>query len=258
MSRRIDMRLDSNRKPLRQWRFLLLSLMMIGVITRLVIYATSNRPSLQGGVSQPAPDGQLSDRVASSAFGQTPVTPIVDHTTLWVDSVKRGPIVWLVRGFGVLVRGDAGRLKAELRISEPQARNIESGQPVSIETRMHSIPGKVVGINPRVINRLVAIEVSLEGDLPKDIKAGLEIDGTIEVGRSEDVVYLARPIHGQADSTSTLFKLAEDGRTATRVRVKFGQSSIKEIEIVDGLKVGDKVILSDMSEYEGVAMIRLN
>jgi hypothetical protein len=89
-------------------------------------------------------------------------------------------------------------------------------------------------------------------------KTGHQVDGTIEVERLEDVIYVGRPVHGQADSTSTLFKLEDDGLSATRVRVMFGRSSVKAIEIVDGLKAGDKVILSDMSAYEGVAVIRLN
>jgi beta-lactamase regulating signal transducer with metallopeptidase domain len=260
LERRIDMILDTSRTrlPLRQWQFLWLPLMLIGAITWLVIPAASSQPRLQGGVSQPAPDGPISDLVASSAFDQTQSTPVVDRTTIWVDSVKRGAVVRQVRGLGVLKPGDDGHLKAEIGIHEPQAKNIESGQPVSIDTRESIIAGKVVGINPRVINSLVIVEVSLEGDLPKNIKAGLEVDGNIEVGRREDVIYVGRPIHGQAESTSSLFKLDDDGLTATRVRVKFGQSSVKTIEIVEGLNVGDKVIVSDMSAYEGVAMIRLN
>jgi HlyD family secretion protein len=102
------------------------------------------------------------------------------------------------------------------------------------------------------------VEVSLEGSLPENIRSGHQVDGMIEVERIEDVIYVDRPVDGQANSTSTLFKLDEDGQTATRVRVWFGRSSVKAIEIVNGLKVGDKVILSDMSAYEGATMIKLN
>jgi HlyD family secretion protein len=163
-----------------------------------------------------------------------------------------------VRGLGVLVPADDGRLKAEIGMPEPQAKGIESGQPASIDTRGSIIHGKVIGINPRVVNGLVVVEVSLEGDLPKNIKAGLGVDGIIEVGRLEDILYVGRPIHGRAESASTLFKLEDDGLTATRVPVKFGQSSVNTIETVEGLKVDDKVIVSDMSAYEGVAVIKLN
>jgi HlyD family secretion protein len=148
--------------------------------------------------------------------------------------------------------------RAEIGVFEPPAKKIERGQPVSIDTHENIIRGKVVGINPRVINNQVTIEVSLEADMPRSIKAGLQVDGAIEIGRFEDVVYVGRPVHGQANSTSTLFKMEEDGGSATRVPVTFGKSTVKAIEIVGGLKVGDKVILSDMSAYEGVAIIKLN
>src|SRR6185295_17069224 len=190
--------------------------------------------------------------------GQTQAPPVVDRATIRVDAVKTGPMIKQVRGLGVLVTADGGRLKAEIGIFEPQAKKIESGQPASVDTREGIISGKVVSINPRVVNNQVTVEVSLEGDLPKNARPGLQVDGVIEVERLEDVLYIGRPIHGQADSTSTLFKLADDGLTAIRVRVVFGRSSVNAIEIVDGLKVGDKVIVSDMSAYEGVAMIRLN
>ena len=158
----------------------------------------------------------------------------------------------------MLVSGDDGRLKAVVGILEPQARNIEIGQPASIEAAETRIPGKVVRITaPRIENSLVNIEVSLEANLPANIRAGLTVDGMVEVERFEDILYVGRPSHGQADSTSTLFKLEDDGLTAVRVRVRFGRSSVTTIEILDGLKVGDNVILSDMSAYDGVETIKL-
>jgi hypothetical protein len=253
LERRIDMILDTNRvrQPLKQWQFLLMPIMLIVCITWLVIPAASSQPGLQGGVTQSAQDGSVS--------GPTQASPVLDRTTLSIDSVKRGPVVRQVRGLGVLVPSDDGRLKVEVGIFEPQARNIEIGQHASIETGESTIPGKVVRIkNPRVENSVVRVEVALEGDLPGNIEAGLQVDGMIEVERFEDVMYVGRPVRGQADSTSSLFKLEDDGLTAIRVRVKFGRSSATAIEIVAGLKVGDKVILSDMSAYEGVAMIKLN
>lgn len=259
LERRIDMILDTNRirQPLRQWQFLLLPIILIAGITWLVIPASS-QPKLKGEVTQPVAAGSISGRTATPAFGQTQATSVVDRTTLWVDSVKRGPIGRQVRGLGVLVPADGGRFKAEIGIFEPQVKQIESGQPVTIDTREGLIPGRVVGINPRIINGQVTVDVSLEGDLPRNLKSGLQVDGMVEVERIEDILYVGRPIHGQADSTSTLFKLEDDGRTAIRVRVTFGRSSVSAIEIIDGLKVGDKVILSDMSAFEGVSMIKLN
>lgn len=262
LERRIEMILDTSRirQPLRQWQFLWLPFLLIGVITWLVIPEASSRPRVQGGVSQSSGNESLppSDHVASTGFGQTQSPPVVDRTAIWVDSVKRGPMVWQVRGLGVLVAGDDGRLKAEVGIFEPQAKDIAIGQPVAIDTRKSVIPGKVVGINPQVTNGQITVEISLEGEMPTSIKVGIQVDGMIEVGRREDVLYVGRPAPGKAESAGTIFKLEDDGRTANRVRVRFGQSSVNTIEIVEGLKVGDRVILSDMGDYEGVATIRLN
>ena len=105
---------------------------------------------------------------------------------------------------------------------------------------------------------MIAVDLSLEGDLPQSARAGLTVDGTIDVDRIEDVLYVGRPAKGQAGGVSSLFKLEECGTTATRVQVKFGKSSVVSIEIIEGLKVGDKVITSDVSPYEGVNKIRLN
>jgi hypothetical protein len=258
LERRIDMILDTTRvrQPLRRWRSLLLPVMLIASVTWLVIPAASSQP--EGGVTQSTPDGPISGAAALNAFDQTQASPVVDRTTIWVDSVKRGPMVRQVRALGVLIPANGGRLKAEIGILESQAGNIQVGQPASIDTREGIIPGKVAAIGPRAPNSAVRVEVTLEGDLPGSINAGLQVDGVIEVERLEDIIYVGRPIPSQADSASTLFKLGDDGLTATRVRVKFGRSSVNAIEIVAGLKVGDKVIVSDMSAYEGVAMIKLN
>jgi beta-lactamase regulating signal transducer with metallopeptidase domain len=261
LERRIEMILDTSRirQPLRQWQFLWLPFLLIGAITWLVIPDASSRTRLQGA-SQSAGNASLpaSDHVASSGVGQTQAPPVVDRTAIWVDSVKRGPMVWQVRGIGVLVAGNDGRLKAEVGIFEAQAKDIAIGQPVAIDTRESLIRGKVVGINPQVTNGQLTVEISLEGELPTNIKVGIQVDGMIEVGRREDVLCVGRPAHGKAESAGNLFKLDDDGRTATRVRVRFGQSSDKGIEIVEGLMAGDKVILSDMGDYEGVSTIRLN
>jgi beta-lactamase regulating signal transducer with metallopeptidase domain len=262
LERRIEMILDTTRirHPLRPWQYLWLPLLLIGVITWLAIPAAGGRAGVQDPLKQVPIDGSspVSDQQASSTVSNAQAAPVVDRTTIWVDSVKRGPITLQVRGLGVLIPDDGGRLKAEVGIFEPQSKGIESGQPASIDTRASVIPGRVVGINPQVTNGQVTVEVSLEGDLPTNLKAGLSVDGVIEVGRREEVVFIGRPVHARADSTATLFKLADDGRTATRVRVRFGQSAVNTIEVVEGLKVGDKVILSDMGDYEGVTTIRLN
>jgi HlyD family secretion protein len=175
-----------------------------------------------------------------------------------ISSVERGSMLRQVRGLGVLVAGDNGRLKAAVQIAETQAKDLQIGQPASIDTRLGMIPGKVMNISPAVTNGLVTVDVSLEGNLPRSAKAGLNVDGLIEIERLDDVLYVGRPASVREGSVFSLFKLEEGGATATKVQVKFGKSSVTVMEILEGLNVGDKVIISDMSGYAGVNSIRLN
>ncbi len=153
---------------------------------------------------------------------------------------------------------DPRRLKAELKIPETQAKDIQIGQVSSIDTRNGIIPGRVVRIDPSVQNGTRTVDVALEGDLPKGAVPDLSVDGTIVLESLNDVVYVGRPVQGQPDSQVGLFKLEPDGKAATRVTVKLGRSSVSTIEIRDGLKPGDQVILSDMSAQDGYDRIRLN
>ncbi len=153
---------------------------------------------------------------------------------------------------------DPRRLKAELKIPETQAKDIQIGQVSSIDTRNGIIPGRVVRIDPSVQNGTRTVDVALEGDLPKGAVPDLSVDGTIVLESLDDVVYVGRPVQGQPDSQVGLFKLDADGKTATRVTVKLGRSSVSTIEIREGLKPGDQVILSDMSAQDGYDRIRLN
>ncbi len=153
---------------------------------------------------------------------------------------------------------DQSRLKAEIKIAETQAKDIQIGQPATIDTRNGLIPGSVMRIDPAVLNGTVTVDVRLEGPLPKGARPDLSVDGTIELERLEDVLYVGRPAFGQEKSTVTLFKVIEDGKSAVRVQVKFGRSSVNTIEILEGVNVGDQVILSDMSAWDGHDRIRLN
>lgn len=260
LERRIEMILNTNRmrRPLRQWPFLLLPVMLIGVSTWLVIPAASSRPVSRVGDSQPASNGPLSARSVSPTSRQNQLPPVVDKATVWIDSVKRGPLLRQVRGLGVLVPGNDGRLKAAVQVPAPQAKDIRIGQPAAVDTREGIIPGRVIKVSPDDSSGLTAVNLSLEGDLPQSAKAGLSVDGVIEIERLDDVLYVGRPATGRADSTASLFKLEAGGTTATRVQVKFGKSSVNAVEIIEGLKVGDEVIISDMSAYAGVNAIRLN
>ena len=156
----------------------------------------------------------------------------------------------------VVARPD--KLKTELRIAETQAKDIVVGQNAKIDTRNGVIAGRVVRIDPSVREGTVTVDVALIGELPTGARPDLSVDGTIEIERLENVLYVGRPAYGQAGSTITLFKLHEDGRTATRVPVELGKSSVNTIEIIRGLEIGDQVILNDISQYEDFDRIRLN
>ncbi|HKP86596.1 MAG TPA: HlyD family efflux transporter periplasmic adaptor subunit [Blastocatellia bacterium] len=153
---------------------------------------------------------------------------------------------------------DPNRLKAELKIAETQAKDIQLGQEVTIDTRNGVIPGKVIRIDPSVQNGTRTVDASLEGDLPKGAVADLSVDGTIQLEKLENILYVGRPVHGQENSTVGLFKVDPDGSGASRVTVRLGRSSVNTIEILDGLREGDLVILSDTSQWDNSDRIRLN
>jgi HlyD family secretion protein len=153
---------------------------------------------------------------------------------------------------------DPTKLKAELKIAETQAKDVQIGQSASVDTRNGIIDARVIRIDPSVINGTRTVDVALLGELPKGAVPDLSVDGTIELERLENVVYVGRPVQGQADSLVTLFKLEADGKDAVRVQVKLGRSSVNTIEIREGLKPGDQVILSDMSAQDNYNRIRLN
>jgi HlyD family secretion protein len=149
-------------------------------------------------------------------------------------------------------------LKAELRIAETQAKDIQIGQLASIDTRNGLIAGRVARIDPAVQNGTVTVDVTLEGELPKGARPDLTVDGTIELERLTDIIYVGRPAFGQENSVVTLFRLEPDGQHAVRVKVSLGRSSVNTIEIVEGLQPNDRVILSDMSAWDAFDRVRLN
>lgn len=148
-------------------------------------------------------------------------------------------------------------LKAELRIAETQAKDIEIGLPARIDTRNGVVAGRVSRIDPSVREGTVTVDVEIEEDLPPGARPDLSVDGTIQIERLEDVLYVGRPTYGQADSRVELFKLVEDGEMAIRVPVQLGRASVDTIEVVEGLEEGDEVILSDTSQFDEVDRIRL-
>jgi HlyD family secretion protein len=150
------------------------------------------------------------------------------------------------------------KLKATLKIPETQVKDVAIGQVASIDTRNGIIPGHVSRIDPAAVNGTVDVDVTLEGPLPPGARPDLSVDGTITLERLSDVVYVGRPVVGQPGAKITLFKLDGEGKEAQRVPVSLGRSSVNNIEVVDGLKVGDQVILSDMSSQDAYNRIRLN
>jgi HlyD family secretion protein len=149
------------------------------------------------------------------------------------------------------------KLKAALQIAETQARDIQIGQPASIDTHNGIIPGHVTRIDPSVLNGTRTVDVALDGPLPPGAVPNLSVDGTIDLARLHDVLYVGRPALGNENSTLSLFKEDPDGKGAVRVPVKVGRASVNAIQILEGLKEGDTVILSDMSREDAVDRIRL-
>lgn len=149
------------------------------------------------------------------------------------------------------------RLKAELRIPQTQARDVQVGQVAFVDTRTDTIPGRVRRVDPNVQGGSVLVEVTLSGDLPAGARPDLSVDGTIELERLSDVLHAGRPAYGQSQSSVSLFRLSENGGEAERVTVQLGRSSVNQIEILDGLRESDVIILSDMSRYDDVDRVRI-
>ncbi len=148
-------------------------------------------------------------------------------------------------------------LKAQLKIAETQAKDIEIGEKASIDTHNGLIAGHVMRIDPSVVNGTRTVDVKLDGPLPPGAVPDLSVEGTIEIERLADVLYVGRPVHGDADSTVGLFKLVDDGKEAVRTPVELGRVSVNSVEIRKGLHVGDEVILSDMSASDNVDRVEL-
>lgn len=164
---------------------------------------------------------------------------------------------WVTPGLLLARVVQPGRLKAELRVPETQATEVVVGLDAVIDTRNGLIQGRVVRVDPAVQNGTVTVDVALEGELPRGARPDLSVEGTIQIDRLDDVLYIGRPTFGQANSTVGLFRLDEDRTQATRAQVRLGAGSVNQVQIVDGLEAGDVVILSDMSNWESADRVRL-
>lgn len=150
------------------------------------------------------------------------------------------------------------RLKAVVKIAETQAKDVLIGQKATVDTRNGVIEGHVARVDPAAQQGTVTVDIALDGELPKGARPELSVDGTIELERLADVLFVGRPAQGQAESLVGLFRLEEGGKEATRARVKLGRASVNTVEVVEGLKEGDRVVLSDTSAWDAFDRIRLN
>jgi HlyD family secretion protein len=150
------------------------------------------------------------------------------------------------------------QLKAEIKVPETQARDIQLQQKATVDTRNGLVAGHVIRIDPAAQNGTVTLDIALDASLPKGARPDMNVEGTIELERLADVLHVGRPIQGQADSNVSLFKLVENGKEAVRVKVGLGRSSVDKIEVIQGLNVGDQIILSDMSQWDAHDRVRLN
>ncbi|HEY5087413.1 MAG TPA: HlyD family efflux transporter periplasmic adaptor subunit [Gemmatimonadaceae bacterium] len=174
-----------------------------------------------------------------------------------VTELSLEPGQYVLPGTNLAKVAQPGRLKAVLHIPETQAKDIQIGQVASIDTRNGLIPGHVIRIDPGAVNGTVEVDVGLDGALPKGARPDLSVDGTIELDRLRNVLYVGRPAYGEPESTVGLFKLTNGGKEAQRVNVKLGRASVNMVEIVQGLSAGDKIITSDMSGSDTQNRVRL-
>lgn len=165
---------------------------------------------------------------------------------------------WVNSGQELARVAQPGRFKAVLRVPESQAKDVVVGQKVDIDLHPAIVKGRVMRVDPTSQNATVEVEVALDGEMPQGARSDLSVDGTIEIDRLADVLYVQRPGNSQPDQTVGLFKLEPDGRTAVRTNVKFGKASVNLIEVQAGLNVGDKILISDMGQYDNVNRVRIN
>ena len=220
---------------------------------QVTTFASSMEPQIAVQQSKVDELRALSD-LKRSQVAQLRVTPGIDGVLQELD-VEVGQKVTMGT---VLARvAQPTHLKAQLKIAETQAKDVQIGQKASIDTHNGIISGHVTRIDPAVVNGTVTVDCSLEGTLPEGARPDLSVEGTVEIERLTDVMYVGRPVHGEADSTVGLFKVTADGSEATRVQVALGKTSVNTVEIKKGLQVGDTVILSDMSQWDNYDRIQL-
>jgi hypothetical protein len=181
--------------------------------------------------------------------------PVVSLDTVWMDTVKQGDMKLEVRGLGRLTSGNT----AALKVAETHMQDVRQGEPamIAFKNRKEIVGGKVTAVHPEVANGTMTVDVVIDDALPPGVNLEEPVDGTITVGGLKNVTYVGRPVFGGSNSRVMVFKLEPDGHSAKKVSVQLGAASVNLIEIKSGLQPGDKVIISDMSKYDGAAAIVL-
>lgn len=163
----------------------------------------------------------------------------------------------LAPGAPVACVANMAKLKAAIKLAETQVRDVQLDQPAEIDTRNGLIAGRVTRIDPAVENGTVTVDIALDGSLPRGCRPDLSVDGTIQIERLENVLYVGRPVQAEAEGQAILFKIVDSGAEAARVPVKLGRASVGTIEIIGGLEAGDQIILSDMSQWDSHDHLRI-
>ncbi len=203
-----------------------------------------------GQVAQPAAIAERQRNRLGSLSVRAPEGGVLQDLTLQLGQ-------WVPEGTTLAKVVQPGKLKAVLRIPESQAKDVVLGQSATVDTRNGIVKGRVIRKDPSAIQGTVTIDVSLEGPLPAGAVPDLSVDGTIQIERLNNVLHTGRPAFGAASGRVGLFVLVDGGSAAVRMPVELGRTSVNTVEILGGLKVGDQVILSDMTQYAAVDRVRI-
>jgi hypothetical protein len=233
------------------------------------------RNGVPGGISGDGPSdgigggiaGGISGGIAGGVIGgavnhQQISEPDVDYSTIWIGTVKRGPMLLQVSGLGTLVRAEnSSNFIARVMLPQAMMKLVQPNQDASVNTRKGIVKGRVSSISVEIANGMGSVDIVLAPSPEVDFTVGHQIDATIDVEKLDDVLRVGRPASVPANSAASVsgsvFKIVNDGKEAERVVVKFGRSSVNAIEVLDGLKEGDKVIISDMSSMDKAYRIHL-
>jgi beta-lactamase regulating signal transducer with metallopeptidase domain len=231
------------------------------------VYKQSPSASGINGGARSGVSGGISSGVAGGVSGSASRDiPTVDNNTIWTDTVKRGPMVRQVRGLGKLISPESSKNPvARVTLPEFMAKEVQLHQNVTVACEVvlpamstqGIVKGHVSSVSSEVANGMVSLDVSLNGPLPQVVAIDLPVDAIIDIEKLDNVLQIGRPVQAAANSTSSVFRISKDGTEAVRVNVKFGRSSVSTIEVLDGLKEGDKIILSDMSTYDNTERVHI-